>query len=127
MQLPHWVVLQGRDYAPERATIILVPLQRTAERGCWWKVSKSGGPVRTMDFYLLVVSGVSTLALRGREAKRIQVVRVGRAAEFPWYPSPPNPRKSEEKGYENHPTTVYSIFVTRDRNCTCFSSGRGVA
>ena len=79
-----------------------------------------------MDLYLLVVSGVSTLALRGREAKRIQVVRVGRAAEFPWYPSPPNPRKSEEKGYENHPTTVYSIR-TRDRHWTWFSSGRGIA
>ncbi|KAE8397283.1 hypothetical protein BDV37DRAFT_277058 [Aspergillus pseudonomiae] len=30
-----------------------------------------------MDFYLLVVSGVSTLSFRGGEAKRIQVVRVG--------------------------------------------------
>ncbi|RDH26185.1 hypothetical protein BDQ94DRAFT_51991 [Aspergillus welwitschiae] len=30
-----------------------------------------------MDFYLLVVSGVSTLSLRGGEAKKIQVVRAG--------------------------------------------------
>ena len=30
-----------------------------------------------MDFYLLVVSGVSTLSFCGGEAKRIQVVRVG--------------------------------------------------
>ncbi|KAE8155898.1 hypothetical protein BDV40DRAFT_282554 [Aspergillus tamarii] len=30
-----------------------------------------------MDFYLLVVSGVSTLSFRGGKAKRIQVVRVG--------------------------------------------------
>lgn len=45
---------------------------------------------------------------------------------FPWLPSPPNPHKSDEKVYENYPTTVYSIG-TQDRNWDCSSSGCGIA
>jgi hypothetical protein len=72
--------------------------------------------VRTMDFYLLAVSGVSTLCLCRGEAKRIQGVRVGpNRRVFRGYRAHPTHTKSEEKGYENHPTTVYSTR-TRDRS-----------
>jgi hypothetical protein len=71
---------------------------------------------RTMDFYLLAVSGVSTLCLCGGEAKRIQGVRLGpNRRVFRGYRAHPTHTKSEEKGYENHPTTVYSTR-TRDRS-----------
>jgi hypothetical protein len=52
-----------------------------------------------MDFYLLVVSGVSTLSFRGGEAKRIQVVRVGPSRRvFRGRRARPTHTKSEENG-----------------------------
>jgi hypothetical protein len=67
-----------------------------------------------MDFYLLAVSSVSALCLCGGEAKRIQGVRVGpNRRVFCGYRARPTDTKSEEKGYENYPTTVYSTR-TRD-------------
>jgi hypothetical protein len=69
-----------------------------------------------MDFYLLAVSGVSTLCLCGGEAKRILVALVGpNRRVFRGYRAHPTHTESEEKGYENHPTTVYSTR-TRDRH-----------
>lgn len=53
-----------------------------------------------MDFYLLVVSGVSTLSFCGGEAKRIRVgVNRGRAAEFSVVDDiHSTPHKPEENG-----------------------------
>ena len=76
--------------------------------------------VRTMDFYLLVVSGVSTLSFCGGEAKRIRVGWIGVGPQsFPWLTTPIPPHTNQRKtGYENHPTTAYSTR-TRDRSWTC--------
>lgn len=52
--------------------------------------------VRTTDFYLLVVSGVSTLPFRGGEAKRIHVVRVGAEPQSFLWLTRPSHTKSEE-------------------------------
>jgi len=70
----------------------------------WLPVSTLGNcfrqAVRTMDFYLLVVSGVSTLSFWGGEAERIQSGVGGcRHAEFsPAWTAATQPTPSEDNG-----------------------------